>query len=205
MSEKIICTISELDNFVKNNVSKERYNHSIGVVNTMKKLFQIYGTDSSVARCGAFDVCSWCGLTHDIAREYSDSKILDFCKKEKIELESEYINHPVLAHGIVSSIISSKLCAINIPKTWKNAVIFHTTGDASLDRVGMALFVADFIEPGRKFLTEEDRRKYLKNENLERLCYNVLVDLMNYWKGKAGINPSLHSEGFLAALEEKAY
>ena len=35
-----------------------------------------------------------------------------------------------------------------------DAVSFHTIGDASLGRLGRALYAADFLEPGRAFLPE---------------------------------------------------
>jgi HD superfamily phosphohydrolase YqeK len=35
------------------------------------------------------------------------------------------------------------------------AVRFHTVGSSSWDRTGKALYLADFLEPGRKFLREE--------------------------------------------------
>lgn len=36
-----------------------------------------------------------------------------------------------------------------------DAIRFHTVGSASWDRTGKALYLADFLEPGRRFLKEE--------------------------------------------------
>lgn len=38
-----------------------------------------------------------------------------------------------------------------------DAVRFHTVGSPTWERTGKALFLADFLEPGRKFLREERR------------------------------------------------
>ena len=35
------------------------------------------------------------------------------------------------------------------------AIRYHTVGHAHWDRVGRALYMADYLEPGRKFLAED--------------------------------------------------
>jgi HD superfamily phosphohydrolase YqeK len=37
------------------------------------------------------------------------------------------------------------------PDSLLNAVAYHTVGNASLDRLGRALYLADYLEPGRQF------------------------------------------------------
>ncbi len=47
------------------------------------------------------------------------------------------------------------------------AVAYHTVGDAGFDRLGRALYAADFLEPGRSFLVE--RRAALRRRMPEGL------------------------------------
>ena len=40
-------------------------------------------------------------------------------------------------------------------KNLLDAIRYHTVGHASWDRTGRALYMADYLEPGRKFLAED--------------------------------------------------
>jgi 2-amino-4-hydroxy-6-hydroxymethyldihydropteridine diphosphokinase len=56
---------------------------------------------------------------------------------------------PALLHGPASA---SRLRAEGVAdEPLLNAVAYHTVGHPSLDRIGQALYMADFLEPGRTY------------------------------------------------------
>jgi HD superfamily phosphohydrolase YqeK len=82
------------------------------------------------------------------------------------------------------------------------AVRFHTIGDAGLGVLGRALYAADFLEPGRKFLDEwrGELRARLPGEldavlfeivrarigHLRERTTSVLPETMGFWNALAG-------------------
>jgi 2-amino-4-hydroxy-6-hydroxymethyldihydropteridine diphosphokinase len=62
-----------------------------------------------------------------------------------------------------------------------DAVAYHTLGSPSFETLGMALYAADFLEPGRKF--QEDWRKELRlraAEDLEGVVGEVVSARIRY-------------------------
>ncbi|MCF0237379.1 MAG: hypothetical protein HUK24_02175 [Sphaerochaetaceae bacterium] len=202
MSEKRICTIEELQEHLKNSVSQKRYEHSVGVAKTLEFLLEKYPKEDYPKTWNGFSAGSFCGLAHDLGREYSDSDILEFCNRKNIVLSEEEKRSPVLAHGFVSAALVEELCP-GYPLSWKRAIESHTDGDIGLDSLGYGLFVADYIEPGRVFMTEERRQKYLSSSSLGGAALLVLKDMMAHWKEKGYNEVSSKALGMKKELEEK--
>lgn len=194
----VIANIEDLDGFLKGKVSEKRYIHSQGVAATTARLLELYPSNDYPKTWKGFDAAYFCGLSHDIAREMDDASILAYCHENSVELTQQEIDAPVLAHGKVSADIASRLCP-GYPTSWRKAVEVHTTGCAEMDSLALALFVADFIEPSRRFMTDERRSYYLASPNIGACAYRVLCDMIDHWK----------ESGFLriakGSLEMKAY
>jgi len=208
MSENTIYTadaiadIEDLDRFLKGKVSEKRYVHSQGVAETTARLLEQYPSDDYPKTWKGFDAAYFCGLSHDIAREMDDASILAYCHENSIGLSQQEIDAPVLAHGKVSADIVSKLCP-DYPSSWKNAIEVHTTGCAGMDSLALALFVADFIEPSRRFMTDERRSYYLASPNLGSCAYRVLCDMIDHWRESGFLSIANGSLEMKADLEAK--
>jgi len=191
--------IEELKTYLHESVSEKRFIHSLGVAETTEAVLHRYHKNIEIKN--NFNSAIFCGLAHDLGREFSDEQILDYCKKNNLELNEEQENSPVLAHGIVSADIAKKLCG-DYPESWHRAICIHTTGDKDMDDLALALFIADYIEPSRVFMTEEKRAYYLSSPSLKQCAYLILIDMINHWKQKGYHDASGQSLAMLAYLKE---
>ncbi len=202
MSKTTICTVEELEAYLKNTVSEHRYIHSLGVAQTAKMLLEKYGCQASPEQWKGFCAPVFCGLAHDLARELPDSSILEYCEKNDLTLTKEELASPVLAHGLVSSDMVKKLCG-DYPASWERAIIVHTVGSSNMDDLALALFSADFIEPSRRFMTDQRRAYYLSSPNLASCAYRILCDMIDHWKERGNFEPSEQAKSMMAELEAK--
>lgn len=202
MSKVMIYTAEELKEYLKNTVSERRYLHSIGVAQTAARLLEKYQCQTSPKEWNNFSAPIFCGLAHDLARELSDASILEYCEKNGLTLSKEEIDSPVLAHGLVSSHMAKNLCG-NYPPSWENAIVVHTLGSSNMDALALAIFSADFIEPSRRFMTEQRRAYYLSAPNLETCAYWILCDMINHWKETNSFDLSDKTIAMKRELENK--
>ena len=165
MSKPIIFTYDELVSVLKETVSEKRFVHSLGVAQTSKDVLEHFSCTDYEKHWKDFDAPLFCGIVHDIAREKTDEELLSFCKQRGIFLSQEDVDSPVLAHGTVSAEIAYDLVG-QYPFTWYKALCVHTTGNAGMDDLALSLFIADFIEPSRRFMTAEKREFYLSSSDL---------------------------------------
>ena len=116
----------------------------------------------------------FCGLVHDIGRELSEENLFNYCKYHKIDLNAEIRENIVLSHGLVAADMAYSFLP-NYPSSWSEAIKYHTTGNDTLDDLGLALLIADFTEPNRTFLSSSDRNTIYSNENI----YTCALDVIN--------------------------
>lgn len=132
----------EVDRKIKSTMTLKRYQHVIGVVNTSSKLADIYGEDVQKCRIAA--------IFHDYAKQFTKDQVqqttLEYCVKlDTLEKDSIQLSHSKLAAEI-----AKKEYGI-YDQDILNAISFHTTGRAYMSMIEKIIFVADSIEPGRKY------------------------------------------------------
>lgn len=202
MSDQRICTIEQFSAVLKKTVSERRFIHSMGVAQTTCMLLDYYGCTDYEKTWNGFEAGYFCGLAHDLCREMPGPVLIEYCRKNGVHLTQWEIESPVLAHGKASAFMAGQLVP-GYPESWKRAIEAHTTGLNGLDDLAQALFVADFIEPSRTFLTEEKRREYLANPSLTACEYAILCDMIAHWKEKGYHDASEGSLLLKRELEEK--
>lgn len=84
------------------------------------------------------------GYLHDALRDAPESQLRGEVEPEFRDLPALLLHGPAAARRLEGSIGAGLLAAIR----------FHTIGHPSLDRAGKALYLADFLEPGRDFAVE---------------------------------------------------
>lgn len=84
------------------------------------------------------------GWLHDCLREEAPERL----RAEVADSERD-LPGPIL-HGPAAS----RRLAGQVDKRILNAIRYHTIGSPSLDQLGRALYLADFLEPGRDFAIE---------------------------------------------------
>lgn len=133
--------VTEALNELKIVLSDDRYEHTLRVLNEAEKLAEHFKVDKNHVQLAT--------IFHDYAKEMSPVELKELIKRYELDpLLLQY--HEELWHGPVASQIIQERFAIK-DEPVVNAIYYHTTGRAQMDKVELTLFVADYIEPARSF------------------------------------------------------
>lgn len=150
---------------VKEQLTDKRYEHTVGVMETAIQLAEKYGEDCKKAELAA--------IFHDYAKfrpkeEMEKIIIAKNMSQQLLEFHSELWHAPVGAYLV-------QLEAGIHDEDILQAIRFHTTGNKNMNTLDKIVFLADYIEPGRKFPGVDDVRKVA----LENLNEAVVMALRN--------------------------
>lgn len=157
--------IEKMKEDLKNILSERRYIHSVGVMEMCEKLAKIYKVDVEKAKIA--------GLLHDNAKEMSPEEMLNYVKKNNIEItEIEKINTPIL-HGKIGADIAKKKYGVD--KQIEDAIKYHTTTNIKMDTLAKILYVSDKIEMNRmsdEYNIQEERE--VAKKDLDRAVLMII-------------------------------
>lgn len=144
----------EILQIVKEKMPEKRYIHTLGVRDTAVQLAKRYNEDVDAAITAA--------IIHDIAK-YAD---LDWMKQivrdQKLDEQLLEWEHEIL-HGPVGAVIAKEQFGIENEDVL-NAIRHHTTGRANMSKLEKIIYIADMIEPNRKFDGVEMLRKLAEQD-----------------------------------------
>lgn len=153
--------VDEIKDYLKNNLKPSRYGHTLGVVNTAIKLAEVHGEDVKKAEIAA--------LCHDVAKNMSYEDMKKIINEENIDLSVDEKNSKELWHSIVAPILGRRVFEIQDEEIL-SAMRWHTTGKENMTNLEKIIYLADLIEPSRKFEgLEEIRRASYEDLNLAML------------------------------------
>ena len=148
-------TVKEIKKILEYELSPKRFTHSVNVMNASIVLAEKHGANLKQAALA--------GLLHDCAREISNEKLLELSKKFDMNGDHVIFEQPELLHGPVGSKLAKSEYGI-IDKSILYAVYYHTIGRENMSLLEKVVFVADYIEPGRKFSGVEEIRKAAEDD-----------------------------------------
>ncbi|MBI9106917.1 MAG: bis(5'-nucleosyl)-tetraphosphatase (symmetrical) YqeK [Spirochaetales bacterium] len=160
--------------YLRSNLSEKRCLHSRRTAETAEKLCMLYGYDTKKGRTA--------GLLHDIARELSNSEIFELVERDGMGISSIEKEYPVLLHGRAGAVLAVEKLGMTDEKIL-DAVRWHTTGKPNMEGLTAVLYVADYIEPGRKHIDNEFRLR-IKEMNLNHLVMEVVRSSIAYCRMK---------------------
>lgn len=145
--EKIVCTgdgmtLENIQEKLKNKLSKERFVHSLNVMNSSVELAKKYGEDR--------DKAAVAGLLHDCAKNIEKREVFKICDMFGITVDEVSKIQPELLHGYIGSKLAERDYEVT-DKSVLKAIYYHTTGCENMDLLDKIIFIADYIEPGRDF------------------------------------------------------
>ena len=147
--EKAEELLNKIDNDLKKVLSEKRYNNSTGVMKKAEELAKIYKIDVNKAKL--------VGLAHDIGKELSKEEMLEYARKNNIEVDSvEEVNVGLLHAKIGADICKKKY---GFSQDMQNAIKYHTVGNENMDLLAKIIYVADKIEDGRTYNSEEKMKE----------------------------------------------
>lgn len=156
---------------VKKQLTEQRYQHTLGVVQTAVQLAKRYGADQKKAEVAA--------IFHDYAKFRKVEEMAEIIRmsfdipKDLLEYDKELWHAPVGAYLIKHEVGITDEEVLD-------AIRFHTTGRVGMSRLEKVVCLADYIEPGRHFLGVEDVRKTAEqdlNQALAQSLYNTILFL----------------------------
>jgi predicted HD superfamily hydrolase involved in NAD metabolism len=153
---------------VRAELSSRRFGHTVGVVKTAEQLAQRYGVSPGRARMAAW--------IHDLAREWPIDKLVQYA--EKVEVPTGFGRIPELLHGPIAAALLREWFGV-VDEEMANAVRYHTTGRIGMTVLDQIIYLADAIEPGRKY-DGVDSIRQLASTNLSRALAESIDNTLRY-------------------------
>lgn len=157
--------------FIEDNLNEKRLKHTYSVVEEAIKLAHRYGGDPCKAEIAA--------LSHDMFRSKPVAVLNIYIRQ--LGLPADIMDNPNLSHGKIAAIIMKRDYGVE-DEDILNAVSYHTTGRAGMSLLEKIIFLADAIEPGRKYPTVEETRR-LAYLDLDKACISSLERTVEYIRG----------------------
>ena len=166
--------VTEMTEYLRENLSKKRFYHSVCVAGAAKRLAEINGADP--------DKCYLAGLLHDICKELPKPEQLDMVLHSDFEVSDVEINAPKTHHAIAGAQFVKEKYAITDPDIL-TPIRWHTVGKGSMNIYEQILYMADLISDDRDYKDVEEIRdityhdlnrglyeafKWMIQENLEK-------------------------------------
>ena len=156
---------------MKDALSEDRFEHTIGVMYTAESLAMRYGVDMTKAAVA--------GLLHDCAKCISNAQKLKLCKKHGIEISEMEEKNPSLLHAKLGAFLAEDVYGVKDPEIL-SAINWHTTGKPDMSMLDIIVYMADYIEPNRDKAPNLKQIRKLCFENIEEALYQVLEGTLSY-------------------------
>ncbi|MBR6126672.1 bis(5'-nucleosyl)-tetraphosphatase (symmetrical) YqeK [bacterium] len=164
----MIYTIDYIQEWLRNNLTEERYNHSLGTAEAAEMLAIKYGLDKEKAY--------FTGLIHDCAKclpKDEMSKIL-----EKVKLEYGELDNPKTHHAPAGAYLAKAQFGVEDEEIL-SAIRWHTIGKINMTLFEKIIFLADKIEERTRPKECIELKKLLDEENgIDKailVCYKFTI------------------------------
>ena len=187
----IYVNINEIDTYLKENLSKKRYKHSLLVAKEAKSLAKIYHVDEEKAYLA--------GLIHDIAKELSEDENNYWIKKGNLADDLKKENYKKIRHADIGALIAKE--KYNLDNDICNAIKYHTIGNKNMDTLAKIIYIADKI--GRKEIPKElmPIKDLVKKDLNAALIY--FIEKQNKNLISKNITPHKNTEELLQTLKKQ--
>jgi len=142
--------LEEVIPWVRGRVRPERYRHIQGVVRTAKRLASRHGLSLEKA-----ELAAW---FHDCAKEETRAGMAALLRGTPFRMDAWERKIPALWHPHAGAAAAWKVWGLRDRETLE-AIRCHTLGQRRMGPLARALFVADYIEPGRDFPGVREARR----------------------------------------------
>lgn len=163
--------MEELQKEMKKALKKKRYMHTLGVCYTAQAMAMCFGEDVKMA--------GYAGMLHDCVKCFDDEKLLKECKKHGISITSMEKKNPFLLHAKLGAWYAKNVYGIAEEKVC-SAIRWHTTGKPDMTDFEKIIYIADYIEPGRKPLPRIEEIRQVSFRNLNKAMYLILENCVAY-------------------------
>ena len=134
--------MTNIEEYIKKNLSKPRYDHSVSVAGTAKKIGEGLGLPDRDIR-----ELYTAGLLHDIAKELPKDEQAKIIEKYQPLSEDDKLNRSTL-HQLAGAYLARELFGIN--DRIFGMIRYHCTGSPDMTLCEKIVFISDYIEPLRE-------------------------------------------------------
>lgn len=150
-------------------LTKERYQHSLGVAKRAEELAKRYNQDVQKAKL--------VGIAHDIAKQMKKEESYKYAKQHNIELDEIEKNESALLHSKIGASICKE--KYNFTQDMIQAIIYHTTGNINMNTFDKIIYLADKTEAGRTN-PDLEKLKQISNQDLDEGMLDSLRYSLKY-------------------------
>lgn len=170
--------LKKLRKEMEKELNAKRYEHTLCVAYTAASLAMVHGVDTDSAMIA--------GMLHDCAKCLSNKKLISICEKNDLPIsEVEMRNPAALLHAKVGSFLAQEKYGVD-DQNILNAIRYHTTGRPDMSRLEKILYIADYIEPGRKHASNLGQIRKMAFQDLDETLYKILEDTLSYLQSVTG-------------------
>lgn len=170
MSEFSWFEIIKIKKYAKSVEKESRYKHSKRVAKVCVELAKKFGLNKKNAYL--------IGISHDICKHYDKDLMLKTAERDGQSIPDFFREDPHALHGRAAAVELKEKFNIT-DELLLEAVAVHVTGKIDMNDYAKVLFIADKVEPGRKFSTRA-YRKELFSYSLDEIIGKVLKQSYDY-------------------------
>ena len=134
--------ITEIEQCIKKMTKESRFNHSKGVQKTAGELAKHYGLNVEKAELA--------GLMHDCVKNLSTEEMFRLCDEFGCNLDFVTQREHKLIHAPLGAYYAKNVFGIDDEEIF-SAIYYHTTAKADMTLFEKIIYIADVIEPNRKY------------------------------------------------------
>ena len=153
---------------------RHRYAHVLRVARFAERLARAHRLDAGAARTAA--------LLHDLARLYSDERLLRECAERGLAIDAFERAHPLVLHARLGAELARERFGVADERVL-SAIRKHTLADAVMSPLDAVVYLADGLEPGRAF-PERAELAALAERDLDAALRGALASSIAYLRGR---------------------
>jgi predicted HD superfamily hydrolase involved in NAD metabolism len=170
--------LKQIRKTLEKELEPKRYEHTLGVAYTAATMAMVHDQDSDKALLA--------GMLHDCAKCLSFHRQLALCEEKGILLsEAEKEKDSPLLHAKAGMVLARQKYGIE-DQDILNAICYHTTGRPGMSPLEKIIYIADYIEPGRKHAQNLPLVRKMAYQDLDDTMRQILSDSLSYLDEKGG-------------------
>jgi predicted HD superfamily hydrolase involved in NAD metabolism len=177
---------------------RHRLEHTLRVARLAGRLARAHGVDPNRARVAA--------LLHDLARLWPAERLLEECAARRMRVDTFERANPIVLHARLGAELARERFGVE-DEGVLSAIRKHTVAAATMSRLDAVVYLADGLEPGRRF-PERAELAELALGDLDGAMRAVIASSIRYLIGRGlAVAPqtfaAAHTYGLDAPEEEK--
>ena len=170
-------SISEIKESLKKRQKNSRYEHTMGVMYTAASMAMAFHMNPEKALLA--------GLLHDCGKYGTNEEQLESCKKHQITLSDAELEIPALVHAKLGVYYAKNRYGVSDEEILQ-AIRYHTTGHPGMSDLEKIVYLADYIEPGRKNIPNLPDIRQLAFRDLNKAVKTVSGQTLRYLESTGG-------------------